>query len=437
MPTLLDGLLGSGEVCWVGEGRTGGEGRVSLHLREGIALTVDSVPAYLRDDKRSGSGRGYGTERDKEEWNVPDQNQHSEGSQKNWNDEERWMTEQLAGGGAIFGSELLATAQQEFPNLTAADFADHLWELAWGGVVTSDSFAALRAAISGHSSAQKTQRERPRSQRTRRSSFASRRQAVLAKQDPRLAGRWSLVPRTTALQHSPGGVHPDGRQSGGVHPMGPAHSDNSLTAAERTSASLGLLLDRYGVVSRGSIMVEGYPGGFAAVYDGLAQLEAAGYCSRGHFVAGISGAQFATSEAVNLLRDEGEGEDVVVLSAVDPANPFGAALPWPESKQPYGPKPRRSAGALLAIYRGNLAFYLERGGKTALTFMLSDEANPDETRRQIAAALTDTCRRGRIDDFVLDVVDGERSTRSPWASALKEAGFSVTPRGLSYTRPAW
>ncbi len=439
-PALLDGLLGAGDVCWVGEGRTGGEGRISLHLRDGIALTLDPVPALAREDRPEGENRGNETG-----WN-----------EKRQNEKELWIVRQLAGGGAIFGSELLAAAHQEFPELTAADFADHLWELAWGGIVTSDSLAALRSVISGRSSAQKTQRARPRSQRTRRSSFVSMRQAALASQDPRLAGRWSLVPRAVGSQNvsdaSQGqGVQLGDEQSGGVHSVGPGPSrrDNTLAEAERMSASLGLLLDRYGVVSRGSVMAEGYPGGFAAVYDGLAQLEAAGYCRRGHFVEGISGAQFATSEAVNALRDDGEDEAAVVLSAVDPANPFGAAIPWPETADPEGAKPRRNAGALLAIYRGKPAFYLERGGKTALTFDLADgvdlpddedlagEANLEEARRQIAAALVDTCRRGRIDDFVLDSVDGERSTRSAWGPALKEAGFSVTPRGLSYTRPAW
>ena len=402
-PALLDGLLSSGEVCWVGEGRTGGEGRVSLHLREGITLTLNPAPAYLSDDKSTGDDKstvkhgGY--------------------------DKQQWIAAHLSGGGAIFGSELLAAAQQEFPDLTAADFADHLWELAWGGVVTSDSLAALRAAVSGRSSAQKTQRARPRSQRTRRSSFASMRQAALANQDPRLAGRWSLVPRSVAeLDDVAIALFAEGQTTG-------KDRHENVTEVERTSTSLGLLLDRYGVVSRGSVMAEGYPGGFAAVYDGVAQLEAAGYCRRGHFVEGISGAQFATSEAVNVLRDEGESDAVVVLSAVDPANPFGAALPWPESFDPNGAKPRRNAGALIAIYQGEAVFYLERGGKTALTF-----AAPSAS---VAKELMDTCRRGRIDDFVVEYVDGERSTRSPWTAALKKAGFSVTPRGLSYTRPAW
>lgn len=445
-PALLDGLLGAGDVCWVGEGRTGGEGRVSLHLRESIALTLDPIPARARDGRPAEENRG-----NEEGWN-----------ENRWNEKELWIAQQLAGGGAIFGSELLAAAQQEFSDLTAADFADQLWELAWEGIVTSDSLAALRSVISGRSSAQKTQRARPRSQRTRRASFASMRQAALASQDPRLAGRWSLVPRPANLRNfSTGiqtggaqtrvaqtGIQPGGAQTGGPHPTGPGRSATTLAEAERISTSLGLLLDRYGVVSRGSAMAEGYPGGFAAAYEGLAQLEAAGYCRRGHFVEGMSGAQFATSEAVNALRDDGEDEAVVVLSAVDPANPFGAALPWPESRDPGGAKPRRNAGALLAIYQGKPAFYLERGGKTALTFDLAGEVNlssngdspdegNDEIRRQIATVLMETCRRGRIDDFVLDTVDGERSTRSVWASALKLAGFSVTPRGLSYTRPAW
>ena len=381
MPEMLDSLIASGEVCWVGEGRAGeSEGRVSLHLREAMEVTLRA----------------------------------SEGDDV-WAEKQMWLLERLGGGAAVFGTDLLAEAKKLDPDLAASDFADLMWDLAWGGLITSDSLVAMRAVVSGRSSAQKTQRTRPRSQRIRRSSFASMRQTAAAATDPRLAGRWSLVPR-------PG--------SG----TGTAAAEH----AERFSVSLGLLLDRYGVVSRGSVVAEGFPGGFTAVYDGLAQFEAAGHCRRGHFVEGMEGAQFATTKAVDQLRETKlDRAAVVVLSAVDPANPFGAALPWPEPAIPDGSRPRRNAGALVAIRGGDPVFYLERGGKSALTFGgTADQIEGEDQRGAIAGAIVETCQLGRMGDFVLEFVDGVRVSRSPWSAALKGAGLSMTPRGLGYTRPA-
>ncbi len=450
VPSMLDSLITSGEICWVGEGRAGDEGRISFHLRESIGVTLRS-----REDEQV------------------------------WGVEQLWILKRLAGGAALFGPDLLAEAQQVFPELIASDFAEFLWGLAWAGLITSDSLAAVRAAVSGHSSAQKTQRSRPRRQRVRRTSFASMRQLATANTDSRLAGRWSLVPRsdrchdrgidtgrdsgpdtgtgTDLRVDSTTDVESAGKASANppageasANPQtdaGPARPDSG---AEQLSVALGLLLDRYGVVSRGSVMAEGFPGGFAAAYDGLAQFETAGHCRRGHFVDGMRGAQFATSSAVDQLREtEPDRENVVVLSAVDPANPFGAALPWPETSDPDGARPRRNAGALIAICGGEPVFYVERGGKSALTFATPDsgatpETNPSmdaglapraergttgQERRAIAEAIHETCRIGRIDDFVLEFVDGERVSRSSWAEALRQSGFSMTPRGLSYSRP--
>lgn len=260
-PEMIDALIASGEICWVGEGRVGdSEGRVSLHLRESIGVTLRP-----RQDERR------------------------------WSEAQLWVLQRLAGGAALFGTDLLAEVQQLHPTMTAATFAELLWGLAWGGLVTSDSLAAMRVVISGRASAQKTHRARPRGQRVRRSSLASMRLAVNAATDPRIAGRWSLVPRPE------GGSGADVATGGaGVDGTAP---DTAGSQAERFSVSLSLLLDRYGVVSRGSVMAEGFPGGFAAVYDGLAQFEAAGHCRRGHFVDGMPGAQFATSNAVDQLRE--------------------------------------------------------------------------------------------------------------------------------------
>ena len=127
-------------------------------------------------------------------------------------------------------------------------------------------------------------------------------------------------------------------------------------------------LDRYGVVTRGSVLTENSEGGFGAAYRALSALEESGQCRRGYFVDGLGAAQFALTGAVDRLRAqqrEPEQPQALVLAACDPANPYGAALPWPERE---GHRPGRKAGALVVLVDGALVFYVERGGKTLLSF---------------------------------------------------------------------
>jgi ATP-dependent helicase Lhr and Lhr-like helicase len=172
------------------------------------------------------------------------------------------------------------------------------------------------------------------------------------------------------------------------------------------------------------------PGGFALVYKTLAALEEAGRARRGYFVEHLGAAQFSTAGTVDLLRkhtrDAGaEAEDpaVLTLAATDPANPYGAALPWPEGEG--GHRPGRKAGALVVLVDGALIAYVERGGRTVLLF-----AAEDSLRTRAAEGLAALVRAGGVPQLVVEKVDGEFALGSPFGKQLEAAGFAATPKGL-------
>jgi ATP-dependent Lhr-like helicase len=174
---------------------------------------------------------------------------------------------------------------------------------------------------------------------------------------------------------------------------------------------------------------EGTAGGFAAVYGILKAMEDAGRIRRGYFVAGLGAAQFALPGAVDRLRaarERPEEPHAVVLAATDPANPYGAALSWPE--RPEGRKPMRTAGALVVLVDGRLAGWLGRGEEQLLTF-ISDEADAEPTRNALAASLAAEVGPERRTTLFIQSVDGAPVDESPVADALREAGFARTPRG--------
>jgi ATP-dependent Lhr-like helicase len=201
----------------------------------------------------------------------------------------------------------------------------------------------------------------------------------------------------------------------------------------RAYASAEVLLDRYGVVTRGAVASERLPGGFAAVYKVLSGFEESGRCRRGYFVGSLGAAQFGTAGAVDRLRsfsaEPGRTEvRAVTLAATDPANPYGAALPWPERPADgasKGHRPGRKAGALVVLVDGALTLYVERGGRTLLTF--SDDA---ERLRPAVDALALAVRDGALGRLTVERADGEHILESPLAQALESAGFRATPRGL-------
>jgi len=214
----------------------------------------------------------------------------------------------------------------------------------------------------------------------------------------------------------------------------------------RAHATAEALLERHGVVTRGAVGSERVDGGFAAVYKVLSAFEESGRCRRGYFVSGLGAAQFGTAGAIDRLRTftevaPGAKPDAVALAATDPANPYGAALAWPDrptaaddtdgtGKAGAGHRPGRKAGAMVVLVDGALTLYVERGGRTLLTFS-------DEPLRlgPACAALADAVRRGALGRLTVEKADGEQllgrgDTGSPLRQALADAGFVTTPRGL-------
>jgi ATP-dependent Lhr-like helicase len=248
---------------------------------------------------------------------------------------------------------------------------DALWDLVWAGEVTNDTFAPLR--LIGASA-----RKRLRGARLPRLS------------PPRAAGRWSLTADLRA-------------------------GESSLT--ERLHALAGALLQRHGVVTREAVLAEGTPGGFSGVYPVLRAMEESGRIRRGYFIDGLGASQFALPGAVDRLRALREPDArIVALAATDPANPYGVVIPWPASAG----RPARAAGAYVVLESGELKVFLERGGRSLLTFGAVDVGH-------LAALALVAGAAGRVE---LLKVDGAGVHDSGLLPALREAGFKSSPRGM-------
>ena len=292
--------------------------------------------------------------------------------------------------GAHFFRQLAPTGEQ------AAKTA--LWELIWAGWITGDTFAPVRSLLTG-SRAAPAHRQRRAPRLSRYALTAPQTRQV----DPTVAGRWSALP---------------------------AREPDSTVRAHFTAE---LLMNRYGVLTKAAVASEGLPGGFAMLYKVLTAFEEAGRCQRGYFVESLGGAQFAVASTVDRLRGYGDGVDrerpdyrAVVLAAADPANPYGCALPWPAGTT--GHRPGRKAGALVVLVDGELVWYLERGGRSLLSFSTDPEA-----QRSAAGALAELVGAGRSGGLLVERVDGVtvlEAGRSDAAEALAGAGFARTPRGL-------
>ncbi|HJR44091.1 MAG TPA: DEAD/DEAH box helicase [Actinomycetota bacterium] len=290
------------------------------------------------------------------------------------------VKEALSGGGALFFRQL----SEEAGSTDDSDLLLGLWELVWAGIVTNDTLAPLRALLGG---------------RPRRSSSRRRGPRLPTRLGPPSgAGRWSLLP------------------------------ERADSATRRVHAQAQQMLTRHGIVTRGSIQAERVTGGFAAVYGVLRALEDAGRCRRGYFVEGLGGAQFALAGAVDRMRsmsERGSSEAVTqVLAAADPANPYGAALPWPE-RNPGGHRPGRKAGAVVVLVDGHLVFYVEKGGKSLLSY-----PHDDDLFQPAVDALVLAAHDGVLGRLAVERADGEPVLDAPFADALMEAGFRPTSRGL-------
>jgi len=232
---------------------------------------------------------------------------------------------------------------------------------------------------------------------------------------PEAAGRWSLVVETLRTS----AALADGIEPGGT---------------QQRAALAATLLERYGVVTRDAVAAEGVRGGFGAVYPVYREMEERGRVRRGYFVEGLGGAQFAVAGAVDRLRSlrRGPGLDAsddprtTILAATDPANPYGAALAWPRDDSRHPGSPSRAAGAYIVLHDGDLVLYLERGGKSLLTFAPFDVESVGELA---VGALRSLVSDGRLRRVQLERIDGMPIAQSPFRSRLAALGFRQAYRG--------
>ncbi len=374
--TWLDMLCAGGELVWVGAGALGRSGRVALYFREDAAAIG---PPSVRAGARAAS--------------APSTPEHEQ------------LRARLASGPAFF-TDLLAEVDAPAEALREA-----LWDLVWAGEVTNDAWAPLRAPRLALARA-----PRGSGGARARSRFSGRARSGAQSQ---VQGRWSLTASVFATAVDP---------------------------RERRRALAELLLERYGIVTREQVLAEGIVGGFALLYDTFSNLETLGLCRRGYFIEGMGGAQFALPGAVERLRAAqpqaphqeagGAGDalrspsDALVLAAVDPAQPYGAALAWPRREAARG-RPSRVAGAYVVLVQQEPAIFVERGGRGLLTLIESEHDSG-----AVAAglrALAGAVRAGRVPKLALERIDGAPAISSPLADILVEMGFASGPRRLTLT----
>jgi ATP-dependent Lhr-like helicase len=365
----LDALASVGEVLWVGVEPLGErDGRVALYL-------PDALPKLLP------AARG-----------APDEP---------LSPLEARVVEALARRGASFFSAIHEEVGGGYEQHTV----DALWSLVWRGLVTNDTFQALRAYAEAA-----PLREERRRRLGRAGPFRSRLAAP-----PSAGGRWSLI---------------EARREGA----------RAVTATAWAAATAQQLLARYGLVARGVAAAEGLPGGFGGVYEVLRQLEEGGRIRRGYFVAGVGAMQFADPAALDLLRDLREAPqppEVVTLAATDPANPYGALLDWPPVPgAAEGRRPARAIGAQVVLVNGEPAAWVGRGLRQVFAWLPGFDPERSEAGRAAAAAVAALARAAlaRHENAVVAEVNGYAAAADPFAGFLVEAGFRPSAAGLQLTR---
>jgi ATP-dependent Lhr-like helicase len=383
---MLDELTAAGEVTWAGAGTVGtGDGWLVLAPAESAPLLLPEPGELTLTPLHAAVLRA------------------------------------LDGGGGLFFrmlSDRVAAADDGHPPQDG-ELAAAIWDLVWAGRLTNDTLAPLRV-VTGSGQPHRAAR-RPAARRYGGGRYSGPRRPAMPSRTgpPTVTGRWSLLPDRVT---------------------------DEATATMRAHAHALALLERHGVLTRGAVAAERVPGGFGAVYPVLRAMEETGQCRRGYFVEGLGGAQFALPGAVDRMRAlagdplsgdplaggpagarPGHPERAVVLPAADPAQPYGAALPWPPrpGETAAAHRPGRKAGALVVLFSGELVLYVERGGKTLLSWS-DDPAVLEPCATALAAAVTE----GALGRITVERADGGAVYDSPLAQALQTAGFRPTPRGL-------
>ena len=496
-PHMLDELMASGRVFFTGAGQLGGgsaqksDGWIRLHLSESSSLTLgEDYPEQLLRAENP------------ELWEAlqaPGTLEHA-------------IYEALAHGGLFVPAlrervaQLMSAAAPAGQMVTFPDTAEisaALWRLVWAGAVTNDSFAPVRAMLAGVRSAHPTPAAPARLTRVGRRG-AGRIAAARASMGNGLTGGYGADSYSSSDYSVPAAgrglrsLHSHSLR-GGFHAAAPtvAPQDSGrfsrvdtllqepVEATVTALARADLLLDRYGVLTRGCLQVEDSAGGFSQLYRIYSAAEDRALVRRGYFIEGLGAAQFAAPATVDLLRStadnlsipagpQGFGASayapqrtdteqvygtftVTLLAATDPANPYGAALSWPaipsfahEGEGTVKHRPARKAGACVVLVDGTPVLYVERGAKTLLAFTTDPvllEAAAPALARLVSAGGAEKISVEKVNDVellgthtlsasTLGTPGGEIVEHPVEAlrTALQAQGFYATVRGLSLRR---
>ena len=321
------------------------------------------------------------------------------------------VRELLARRGAVFFADMTRTLAT-YP----ADILAALWDLVWAGELTNDTLEPLRSNLAAGRKTERRGRPSPRP----------------ARLGPRGSeGRWSL--RRARWEREP-------------------------SSTERATAIAKAMLERYGVVLREAPHAEGLPGGFANVYDVYRALEDQGRVRRGYFVAERGATQFAlpgAEERLRAKRPDDEEPRTLVLAATDPANPWGALVPWPRIEtirasatddaadvspperaakaepSPPARSPQRAPGARVILHDGRLLAWVGRGGQSLATFLPPDEPDRTHAGEALGKALVGMAQR-RARTAMIATIDGAPALESAFARTLNAHGFVGRRGALVY-----
>ena len=372
-PGELDELCAAGEVVWQGCGTLGNnDGRIALFLADAFDQ-LRHTPADTAKDT----------------------------AEEPVDDTADQIRQFLVTNGAVFFGAIHSSIGG-FRN----DVFDALWRLVWNGEVTNDTLTPIRSLHRSASCSASSRAGRTPSGRRSSSRRSGRMRSQRSASVPGTEGRWSLLtPR-----------------------------NEKISITEQKMEHARQLLDRMGIVTRESVGAENIVGGFSAVYPILRALEDSGQIRRGYFIEGLGAAQFAAPGADERLRnlatpDDSTNPRTVILSAVDPANPFGSVIPWPELAAKKASKPQRTAGALVVVQGGSALAYLNRAADSLVTFRQSAQQTQTATSA-IAKAIAELAQsRGPI---MLTTIDGYDADQSELAPNFVAAGFQSSSSGLRH-----
>ena len=387
-PGMLDELLASGEVVWVGSKFNGSNGK------DAGSIAFHPADSRLLD--------------------VPDGSEQNESSDTDAMTVPEAVLAVLNGGGAFPARQLSSmaktlwqnhaeiqvnaeTGEIMYPSWNEERFEEALWFLIWQGRITNSSFMPVRSLSHRHGTVRAPRMSARRRVRMRPSIPAT------------LGGLWSAV-------------NPDGT-------VGSDDSTRPSGVEEYEIELVESLLDRYGVLASPLVDKERIPGGFSGLYPVLKRMEEHGLLVRGMFVKGFGAAQFASRNTVDVLRDEhaSRGLSCVALDVTDPAVLTGAAIAWPQQEHL---KPARRAGSIIVLAKGApVMFAMPKSHKIA---SFTDD---EPTLRSACAELAYTLQRLPSGSVSFAEMNGESLNACNDARRLlRAAGFADSPQGMKLYR---